>query len=83
MNKRGIGVLFIGMLFMVIGLILSGTVITTATSATGTTGIDSFTGTVEIARLGPLVFAAVVVGGGVALVGFALAGFAGKGPLSG
>ena len=83
MSKKGIGTLFIGMLMMVVGLILLGTVVTTGVTATTTTGIDSFTGTVEVLRLAPLVFAAIVIGGGVALVGFSLAGFAGKGPLSG
>ncbi len=80
--KKGVAALFTGMLVIVIGLILVTTVIDTATTATTTTGIGSFTGAASLLRLGPLVFTAAVVGSGVALVGMAIAGFAGKGPLA-
>ncbi len=82
-TKKGIAAIFGGMLLMVIGLILSQTIVTTAVTATTTTGIDSFAGTVQITRLAPLIFVSVIIGSGVALVGAALAGFAGYGPMKG
>lgn len=80
---KGIGAIFGGMLLMVIGLILSATVVTTSVTATGTTGIDSFVGTVQVTRLAPLIFVSVIIGSGVALIGAALAGFIGYGPMKG
>ena len=81
-TKKGIAAVFGGMLLMVIGLILLSTVVTTTVTATTTTGIDSFAGTAQVLRLAPLIFASVIIGGGVSLVGLALAGFMGKGPLA-
>lgn len=79
--KRGVAALFTGMLLIVIGFILSQTVISSAVTAGTNTKIGSFTGTQSLINLVPLVFIAAVVGSGVGLVGLAIAGFAGKGPL--
>lgn len=81
--KKGIGMIFGGMLLMVIGLILLGTVVTTSVTATTTSGIDSFVGTAQVLRLAPLIFSSVIIGSGVALIGAALAGFMGYGPAKG
>ena len=81
-SNRGVGALFIGMLTIVIGLILLNTVIDTASTTGSDAQIGSFTGTQSVNDLAPLVFASAVVAGGVALVAMALAGYAGKGPMS-
>ena len=81
MSTRGIGALFVGMLTIVIGLILLATVISTAASTGANAAIGSFTGTQSVNDLAPLIFASAVIAGGVALVGVALAGFVGRGPL--
>ncbi len=82
MGVRGIGVMFIGMLIMVIGIILLNVVIDTAAVTGADTQIASFTGVQSINDLAPLVFASAVVAAGVGLIAVATAGFIGKGPMA-
>jgi len=72
--------LIVGVLFLVIGLVLEGTIIAQAVTSGETTGIGSFAGAGALNNLIPLVYNAVVVVAGVGLIGIGVAGAVGMGP---
>jgi len=76
-TAKGVGMIFGGMILIVVGVILANIVIDTSAVTGGNANIGSFTGVQSVVDLAPLVFSTAVVGTGVALIGLALKGFKG------
>lgn len=62
--------LFGGVLFLVFGLILAGTIISQAVTAGTTTGIGSFSGAQNLNNLVPFLYYTIVIVGGLSAIGF-------------
>ena len=81
MNRQAMTAVLGGVLFMVIGLILSGTIIEATVSSGTNTGIGSFTGAKSLNDLFPLVYYAILLSGSIGLLSVGDLGLAGRGPL--
>ncbi len=68
-NTASITTVMVGLLFMVIGLALLTTIMTSASTAGASAVAGSFTNATSISDLAPLVFAAVVIVGGASMIG--------------
>lgn len=68
-NTASITTVMVGLLFMVIGLALLTTIMTSAATAGASSVAGSFTNATSISDLAPLVFAAVVIVGGASMIG--------------
>ncbi len=68
MRSAMVGIVF-GVLIIVVGLVLEGTIISQAASAGGHANIGSFSGAKDLNDLVPLVYNAAVVVLGVGLIG--------------
>ena len=68
-NTQSITTVMVGLLFMVIGLALLTTIMTSASTAGASAVAGSFTNATSISDLAPLVFAAVVIVGGASMIG--------------
>jgi|TARA_B100001750_G_scaffold184845_1_gene153774 hypothetical protein len=79
-TQQNIAAIIGGVLTIVVGLVLSTTVLAQAAASGGSTAIGSFAGAQSLNDLVPLVYYAVVVLLGVGMMGLGAAGFAGKGP---
>lgn len=80
MSKQ-LGGLIMGMLLIVIGLVLSTTVLDQAATSGVDARIGSFSGAQSINDLAPLIWYVAIVMIGVGLVGVSGAGLAGFGPV--
>ncbi len=81
--SRPAGALLVGVIFMVLALILAGTIIDAATTAGTNADISSYTGALSLNNLFPFIYYAVTLIASVGLIGVGGAGLAGKGPLRG
>ena len=81
MNRAAMTAVLGGVIFMVLGLILSSTIIDAAVSSGGNTSIGSFTGAKSLNDLFPLVYYAILLSGSIGLLAVGGTGLAGRGPL--
>ena len=81
MNRGAMTAVLGGVIFMVLGLILSSTIIDAAVSSGSNASIGSFTGAKSLNDLFPLVYYAVLLSGSIGLLSIGGLGLAGRGPL--
>lgn len=84
-NQRGatdarIMLIILGVITIVVGLVLEGTILSQAATSGSNTNIGSFSGAQALNDLVPLIYNAVVVMIGVGMMGVGALGFAGRGP---
>ena len=77
-----VGAILGGVIFLVVGLILSGTVLTQAETSGKDVSIGSFSGARDLNDILPMLYYVMLVTGLIGGVGIGTAGFAGKGPLA-
>ncbi len=80
-TQQNIAAIIGGVLTIVVGLVLSSTVLAQAASSGGSASIGSFAGAQALNDLVPLVYYAVVVLIGVGMMGLGAAGLTGRGPM--
>jgi len=75
--------IIVGVITIVIGLVLEGTILTQAASSGSNANIGSFSGAQALNDLIPLIYNSVIVLTGVGMMAIGGLGFAGRGPAGG
>ena len=83
MNRTPLFALIGGVLFLVMGLVLSTTILDQAATSGGSANIGSFSGAQSVNDLIPLLYYFGLAVGSMTLIGLGGAGIAGRGPLAG
>lgn len=81
MQNAAFGAIILGVIWLVIGLVLSGPILDQAATSGASTNIGSFSGAQAFNDLVPLIYYAVLVVGAVGLIGSGGLGVMGRGPL--
>ena len=83
MQNQRITSIIMGVIVIVVGLVLETTILSQAATAGSNANIGSFSGAQSLNDLVPLIYNAAVVMLGVGMMAIGVAGFAGRGPMSG
>mgnify|MGYP001136998381 FL=1 len=83
MQSQRITSIIMGVIVIVVGLVLETTILSQAATAGSNANIGSFSGAQSLNDLVPLIYNAAVVMLGVGMMAIGVAGFAGRGPMSG